>query len=497
MKQSLVLGLLLFCVTTLLAQAPQQFSFQGVARDAAGKILFKKNITLRATIRQGNAAGQNVYSETHEALTDNNGIFNLDIGAGSILNGSFQQIAWIAQDYFLQLEIDTEGGSNFVDLGATQLLSVPYSLHAKEASQWVQQYPVIQSGALNQSPIMTDLGPKGPKLIWYPRKAAFRVGEVINDEWNEINIGVSSFASGTSTTAKGLGSVALGGKTKAIGAFSLAHGYESESSGGASFSMGFRVISKALHGFSIGIYNNITDSPFSFEQPTDRLFQIGNGSEDNRSNALTVLRNGNIGIGNNATEPGFVLDVGGRARIKHNGSTAGFYLDNSEHKPQGFVGMMNDQQIGFYLNSQWRFWVNSQGNGYLGGALIQTSDRRLKRNFTSLSESLSKLSALQGYNYFWKDTLKDQTIQTGLIAQEVETLFPELVKTDDKGFKSVNYIGLVPHLIEAVKELQKANDLLKSSNQKMQFETEKTNDAIKMIEAKLDQLQQKLSTDSN
>jgi len=45
-------------------------------------------------------------------------------------------------------------------------------------------------------------------------------------------------------------------------------------------------------------------------------------------------------------------------------------------------------------------------------------------------------------------------LQTGLIAQEVEKLFPELVNTDDKGYKSMNYNGLIPHLIEAVKELK-------------------------------------------
>jgi hypothetical protein len=55
-------------------------------------------------------------------------------------------------------------------------------------------------------------------------------------------------------------------------------------------------------------------------------------------------------------------------------------------------------------------------------------------------------------------------MQTGLVAQEVEKLFPELVQTDDKGFKSVNYIGLIPHLIESVKQLTRENEALKTSN---------------------------------
>ena len=52
-------------------------------------------------------------------------------------------------------------------------------------------------------------------------------------------------------------------------------------------------------------------------------------------------------------------------------------------------------------------------------------------------------------------------MQTGLLAQEVELYFPELVKTNPDGEKSVNYIGIIPHLIEAIKELKQEIELLK------------------------------------
>jgi len=54
-----------------------------------------------------------------------------------------------------------------------------------------------------------------------------------------------------------------------------------------------------------------------------------------------------------------------------------------------------------------------------------------------------------------------ESLQTGLIAQEVEKILPELVNEASDGYKSVNYIGLIPHLIEAVKELEAKNELLK------------------------------------
>jgi uncharacterized protein YqjF (DUF2071 family) len=61
---------------------------------------------------------------------------------------------------------------------------------------------------------------------------------------------------------------------------------------------------------------------------------------------------------------------------------------------------------------------------------------------------------LNGYQYHWKDASWDASLQTGLLAQEVERVMPELVKTDDKGMKSVNYIGLIPYMLEAAKEQQ-------------------------------------------
>jgi len=76
------------------------------------------------------------------------------------------------------------------------------------------------------------------------------------------------------------------------------------------------------------------------------------------------------------------------------------------------------------------------------------------------------LQQLSGYHYQWKDDWRDQASQTGLIAQEVEKVMPELVKEDEKGIKSVNYSGLVPYLLEAIKILKAEVDELKVNKQK-------------------------------
>ena len=107
------------------------------------------------------------------------------------------------------------------------------------------------------------------------------------------------------------------------------------------------------------------------------------------------------------------------------------------------------------------------GNVYVSGSVTATSgfinsDQRLKHKITPLQNSINHLSQLNGYHYYWKDKERDQSLQTGLIAQEVEKLFPELIQKDEKGFLSVNYVGLIPHLIEAIKELKTENASLQS-----------------------------------
>lgn len=94
------------------------------------------------------------------------------------------------------------------------------------------------------------------------------------------------------------------------------------------------------------------------------------------------------------------------------------------------------------------------GNATLLGTLSQLSDNRLKTNIEQISNPLKKIMRLNGYHYHWVSAQQDQSLQTGLLAQEVETVFPELVKENETGMKSVNYSGLIPVLIEAIKVQQ-------------------------------------------
>ena len=89
------------------------------------------------------------------------------------------------------------------------------------------------------------------------------------------------------------------------------------------------------------------------------------------------------------------------------------------------------------------------GNMTIGGDVVVSSDARLKANIVSLGSTLAKLLLIDGKSYTMKKGGKQKF---GVLAQDIQTVFPELVTTDDKDMFAVNYQGLVPVLINALKE---------------------------------------------
>lgn len=136
MKALSTVAFILTLLGTVCAQSPAGFNYQGVARDLSGAPIPDQQIQLRIAIIQGAASGLEVYKETHSTTTNALGLFNLQIGSGSVVNGVFSSIDWGSNRHFLQIEIDGEGGSNYQLVGTSQLLSVPYALYAESGGFW-------------------------------------------------------------------------------------------------------------------------------------------------------------------------------------------------------------------------------------------------------------------------------------------------------------------------------------------------------------------------
>jgi hypothetical protein len=115
------------------AQAPQSFKYQAIVRDGSGEIIADQPVGLQVSILQGSITGTDVYVETHAPTTNGFGLINLEIGRGTIVSGDFLSIDWGSDSYFIKIEIDVSGGTSYTEMGTTQLLSVPYALHAKTA----------------------------------------------------------------------------------------------------------------------------------------------------------------------------------------------------------------------------------------------------------------------------------------------------------------------------------------------------------------------------
>jgi hypothetical protein len=151
--------LLVFCLVMLtFAQAqipPQAFNYSAVARNASGQPIATTTIGIQVSILKTSPTGVSQYSENHFVNTDAFGLFNLVIGGGAVQSGSMTTIDWSNDNYYLKVGMDASGGTNFLTMGTTQLLSVPYALYAKSAGTVTNSttsfFSIIGTGQLASS----------------------------------------------------------------------------------------------------------------------------------------------------------------------------------------------------------------------------------------------------------------------------------------------------------------------------------------------------------
>jgi uncharacterized protein (TIGR02145 family) len=129
MKKFYVLLSALILAVSLMAQAPQSFNYQAVVRDASGNIIANTQVGMRINIIQGSILDTAVCKEEFTPTTNDFGLVTLAIG--SINTTDFVAIDWSAGPYFVKVELDPAGGTSYVEMGTSQLLSVPYALHAR------------------------------------------------------------------------------------------------------------------------------------------------------------------------------------------------------------------------------------------------------------------------------------------------------------------------------------------------------------------------------
>jgi hypothetical protein len=136
MKKSTLLFMFVFLfvfstfIPSLLAQSPQKMSYQAVVRNSSDQLVANKIVGMRISIIKGSETGTTVYTETQKPTTNSNGLVSVELGTGTSTD-NFSAIDWANGPYFIKTETDPSGGTNYTITGISQLLSVPYALHAK------------------------------------------------------------------------------------------------------------------------------------------------------------------------------------------------------------------------------------------------------------------------------------------------------------------------------------------------------------------------------
>ena len=129
----LFLAAFLLTISSVIAQAPLGFNYQGVALTNAGTPVSNKVISLRIALIESQQLGATRFQETHNVNTDAYGQFSVIIGNGQATTGKMSDIQWSKFPYYMKVELDLNGGTAYVFVGTSQLLSVPYALYANNA----------------------------------------------------------------------------------------------------------------------------------------------------------------------------------------------------------------------------------------------------------------------------------------------------------------------------------------------------------------------------
>ncbi len=226
--------------------------------------------------------------------------------------------------------------------------------------------------------------------------------------------------------AEGLGSIAIRQNSKATGIGSVAIGDYVETSGENSMALGFHLTNTAPNSLVIGTWNN---------KSAKGLFEVGGGIDEDSRSSIFCIKKVSTGVG-------LVTILG-----------------------------------------------SLEASGTVSGNVTSPSDRRLKTNITSLEKSIDKVMRLNGVTFNWdksnaKNANASTTLQYGFIAQEIEKVIPELVSEGSDGYKTVNYIGVIPVLTQAMQEQQKEIEQLKDENKKLNETVEALLKRVEALEKK-------------
>ena len=247
-------------------------------------------------------------------------------------------------------------------------------------------------------------------------------------------------------------------------------------------------------GYQIGVYGYASDSSPTTGGRRRGVYGVA-GNGDVNSGVYGKLSGSNDGAGI------FGADASGNdAILDGKGQWAGFFDGDvnieGDLTVSGDIAGMYWVQSGSNLypeNTSWNVGIGTTTptyklhvNGRIkSDGINETSDARLKKNVQTIGDALNKVMAMRGVQYEWKDKQMESGVHIGLIAQEVEKILPEVVDTDDEGYKSVQYSVMVALLIEAIKDQQEKIESQQKEYQEILQRMENMESELQQIKSKL------------
>ena len=456
--------LLLTCVFSYAQAPPEGINYQAIARDTTGKAISNSvNLKVKFTIWDTLTGGSSFFTETHTPVNTNRyGLFTLVIGSVNTLN--FTTIPWASGNKFLEVEIDTVGGSTFTSMGRTQMVSVPYALYAKTAGSG----PIGATGVTGSIGVTGSTGDIGITGITGPTG----------------DIGVTGITGATGST----------GETGATGAtgVDLGHWSLTGNAGTSSASNfigttdGFDFVTRTnniermrvLSSGNIGIGTTIPSSTLSIGDNkflvdgsdgdvtfTDDQGTINFPATSGSNNAMIQMfasgtaNASRMVIGHSPGYPDWGLQYQDPVDKFHflASGTSVMTID----LPNGRVGIGTTNPTAFLS-------VNGTANKTGSSAWATFSDERLKQNIVPFNEGLEKLLQINPvtFQYNGKGGINSKETYVGIIAQQIRKVLPYTIKevkmqmdpNDSTSYENILEFdpNAIPYIIiNSIKELNK------------------------------------------
>lgn len=442
-----------FLSITTFAQAPQAFSYQAIAIGGDATALVGQEISVLVNVNSDNSEGETVYSETHLVTTSDVGLFTLEIGFGTPNTGSFDAIDWGSHLHFLNIAIDETGGTNYVTIGTSQLLSVPYALYAASGPQG-EQGSQGEQGQQGDTGAQGETGPMGPPGEIGEQGAAGPQGDTgETGEQGPPGPKGDTGATGAQGPACPAGAQGPNGPQGPQGEDGL-QGPPGMNNGGT----------------NCWDQNNNFINDLAEDINQDGLFTAADCANPQGEQG-PMGPQGNTGAQGPAGPQG---DTGATGAQGPAGFSTPWNTDETNISFDGPVGIGTEQPA---------CQLDVIGDVCANG-IVLSSDARYKTDIVALPITMNQIKALRGVLYefnleaFPNKNFSNKT-QIGLIAQEVEMVFPLLVTTKPDGYKVVDYAKMTPILLEAVKSVMA----------EMETEQTHTDERIEAIQAQLNELQ--------